>query len=146
MQKDKLTISSSDKEEQDLLIKKQRPFFLSILCVAVFVYSGLFTLLFLTGIIFNKWLTTILNDFLPERNFNSTLILLLNLSGVILYGLSFLGAFYIWKLKLHGFYIYMISTIILIIAPYFIGLGSTINTIVFLLLILLPGMYYRKLH
>jgi len=146
MQKDQLSISSSDKEEQDLLIKKQRPFFLSILCVAVFVYSGLFTLLFLTGIIFNKWFTTILNDFLPERNFKSTLILLLNLSGVILYGLSFLGAFYIWKLKRRGFYIYLVSTIILIVAPYFIGLGSTINTIIFLLLILLLGIYYRKLH
>lgn len=125
---------------------RQRPFFLSILCVIVFVYSALFILMFLSVVLFHNWITTILNDFLSGEGFNDQFIFTLSLAGTLLYGLSFLGAYFIWKLKRFGFYLYTLSSIALITVPYFFNLGSIISSIILIVLILSFALYYRKLN
>ncbi len=124
----------------------QRPFFLSILCVIVFVYSALFILMFISVVLFHNWITTILNDFLSGEGFNDQFIFILSLAGTLLYGLSFLGAYFIWKLKRFGFYLYALSSIALITAPYFFNLGSIISSIILIVLILSFALYYKKLN
>ena len=146
MEKEKQeSVNNSGKEVPYSYDRIKRPFFLSILCVATFVYSAFFTLLFLLGLIYNNRLTAILNDFLQEKSFSRMSILLLSFSGVLLFSLSFLGTYFIWKLKRRGLYIYTVSTVIIIIGPYFIGLISHINTIIFLLLIIFFGLFFRRM-
>jgi len=133
-------------ENQELTLKAQRPFFLSILCVAIFSYSTLFILIFLTGVLFNSWITNVLNDFLIEGEVERNSILLFSITGIILYSLSFYGAFIIWKLKRNGFYIFLTSSFLIIFLPYLFHFGNLISGVVLLMLILLILMYYRKLH
>ena len=133
-------------EEQEIKSNVQRPFFLSILCVAIFSYSTLFILLFLTGILYNKWITKVLNDFLTVGEVHPNSILILSIVGIILYSLSFLGAFFIWKLKRKGFYFYLISSLLIISLPYLFHFGNVISTIVLLLLVILILAHFRKLN
>ena len=133
-------------EEQEIKSNVQRPFFLSILCVAIFSYSTLFILLFLTGILYNNWITKVLNDFLTVGEVQPISILLLSIVGIILYSLSFLGAFFIWKLKRKGFYFYLISSLLIISLPYLFHFGNVISTIVLLLLVILILAHFRKLN
>ncbi len=133
-------------ENQELTLKAQRPFFLSILCVAIFSYSTLFILIFLTGVLFNSWITNVLNDFLIEGEVERNSILLFSITGIILYSLSFYGAFIIWKLKRNGFFIFLTSSFLIIFLPYLFHFGNLISGVVLLMLILLILMYYRKLH
>lgn len=133
-------------EDQGQATNIQRPFFLSILCVAIFSYSTLFILLFLTGIVFNSWITNVLNDFLPEGKVQRNSIYMLSISGIALYGLSFYGAFLIWKLKRNGFFVFFISSFLMVFLPYLFHFGNIISAIVLLLLVLLILIYFRKLH
>ena len=133
-------------EEQEIKSNVHRPFFLSILCVAIYSYSTLFILLFLTGILYNKWITKVLNDFITVGEVHPNSILTLSFIGIILYSLSFMGAFFIWKLKRKGFYIYLISSLLIISLPYLFHFGNVISTIVLLLLVVLILAHYRKLN
>ena len=133
-------------ENQEIASKVQKPFFLSILCVAIFSYSTLFILLFLTAVLFNTWITNVLNDFLTVGEVQRNSILMLSIAGIILYSLSFYGAFLIWKLKRNGFYIFLISSFLIVFLPYLFQFGNLISGVVLLMLILLILMYYRKLH
>lgn len=133
-------------ENQEVKSGIHRPFFLSILCVAIFSYSTLFFLLFLAGILFNSWITNVLNDFLTDGYVQQSFILILSLVGLLLYSMSFLGAFLIWKLQRKGFYIFLISSFLIIFLPYLFQFGNVISSIVLLILILLILMYYKKLR
>lgn len=133
-------------EDQELTTNVHRPFFLSIICIAIYSYSTLFILLFLTGILYNKWITKVLNDFLTVGEVHPNSILILSFVGIILYSLSFMGAFFIWKLKRKGFYIYLISSLLIISLPYLFHFGNVISTIVLLLLVVLILAHYRKLN
>lgn len=131
-------------ENQEVTGNVQRPFFLSILCVAIFSYSTLFVLFFLTGIIFNSWITNVLNDFLNDGGVKQNSILLLSVGGIILYSLSFFGAFLIWKLKRKGFYIFLISSFLIVFLPYLFHFGNIMSAIVLLVLVLFLSTYFRK--
>lgn len=133
-------------EIQEVQSEIRRPFFLSIICVAIFSYSILFISLFLTSVLFNSWITNVLNDFLIEGNIQRNSLLMLSIVGIILYCLSFYGAFLIWKLKRKGFYYYLISSALIILLPYLFHFGNIISAVVLLTLILLILVYYRKLR
>ena len=133
-------------KDQEIKSNTKRPFFLSILCIAIFSYSTLFILIFLTGILYNKWITKVLNDFLAVGEVRHSFILILSFAGILLYSMSFLGAFLIWKLRRKGFYIYSVSSVLIICLPYFFHFGSLISTIVLLLLIALILLHFRKLN
>jgi len=133
-------------EIQEVKSAIRRPFFLSILCVAIFSYSTLFFLFFLTGILFNGWITSVLNDFLTEGAVQQSSILILSIVGIFLYSMSFLGAILIWKLQRKGFYIFLFSSFLTICLPYLFHFGNVISTVTLLTLILLILFYFRKLH
>ena len=134
-------------EENDNLIpENNRPFFLSILCFSVFVYSAVFILIFLATAIFNNWIYYVLNDYLPENGVEKSVILWLSLTGIALYGGSFLGAFLIWRMKRSGFYIFLSASALIALLPYLFDFGSIINMIVFSMLAVAFAFFYRKLN
>jgi len=134
-------------EENDHLIpENKRPFFLSILCFSVFVYSAVFILIFLATAIFNNWIYYVLNDYLPENGVEKSVILWLSLTGIVLYGGSFFGAFLIWRMKRAGLYIFLATTALIALLPYLFGFGSMINMIVFSILFVSFAFFYRKLN
>jgi hypothetical protein len=122
----------------------KRPFFLSILCTVVFVYSAVFILIFLSVAVFSNWVWYVLTDFFSEVKIEKSFIFWLSITGLALYILSFTGAFFIWKMKRLGFYIYAASSFAIAIIPFIFGLGSVINVIVFGALIFCMGFFFRK--
>jgi hypothetical protein len=134
-------------EENDHLFpENKRPFFLSILCFSVFVYSAVFILLFLAVASFSNWIRHVLIDFFPEAKVEKSTILWLAISGLILYSLSFMGAIFIWRMKRIGFIIYVVASITIASIPFLFGFGSIINAIVFSALIIAFAFFYRKLN
>lgn len=135
----------STNEAGNTALPSERPFFLSILCSVVFVYSGFFILLFATGILFNAWITRVLNDYLPERNITSGTVLLICIAFAVLYGLSFFSAFLLWRLKKLGLFLYVGSCLCLAVFPIIGGFGNYIPAIVFTLISIALILYYRRL-
>ncbi len=132
-----------DEIEQQPQIEK-RPLLLAMLCFSVFVYSAFFVLLFSVTAIFNNWIFFVWKDFLPENPIEKSAILKLSLVGIVLYAGSFLGAIYIWRLKRVGFFLFIVSSALIVILPYLLEFGSIINVIVFSVLIISFLFFYRK--
>ena len=133
-------------ENQELTSKVQRPFFLSILCMAIFAYSTLFVLLFLTGIVFNSWITNVLNDFLADGNVKHSFILIFSILGIVLYSLSFYAAFLIWRMKRKGLYLFIFISFLIVLLPYLFHFGNVMSAIVLFILVLLLSIYFRKMQ
>jgi len=125
---------------------KTRPFFLSVLCFSIFIYSGFIGLLFLFSLIFNSWITQTLIEFFPERSLSNTLVFLLSLAFFITSILNFMGAYFLWKMKRAGFYYLLIGTLIFIMLPYILGYGNLVSSAILLIVVLLVSVYYRKLR
>jgi len=130
-------------ETEDQIQNTQRPFFLSILCFSVFVYSVVFILIFLFSIIFHNWVFIVLNDFLPGNGIDKQVIFYLSITGALLYIGSFIGALFMWKMKRSGYFIYALSTIFTISLPYLFGYGSLINLISLSVLVLGFSFYIK---
>lgn len=127
-------------------INTSRPFFLSILCIAIFVYAGFLTFLFLLSIIFNLWVTNTLLDFLPEKTLSNGLVLIISILGFVVNGISVLGAFYLWRLRKTGFYLFLISNLVFILFPFFIGYGNYYSTVILIVMLLFIALFLKKLN
>ena len=134
-----------DEIEQQAPLEK-RPLLLAMLCFSVFVYSAFFVLLFSAAAVFNNWIYFVWNDFLPENHIEKSAILKLSLVGIFLYAGSFLGAFFIWRLKRIGFYLFLVFSLLIVLFPYFLGFGSIINIFVFSAMTILFLFFYRKFN
>lgn len=126
-------------------INTSRPFFLSILCIAIFVYAGFLTFLFLLGIIFNQWVTNTLVDFFPEKTLTNGLVLIISILGFVVNGVSVLGAVFLWKLRRTGFYLFLISNLVFILFPFLIGYGNYYSTVIIIVMLLLIALFLKKL-
>ncbi len=133
---------STDKSFKDTV---NRPFFLSIICIAIFVYAGFLVTLFLFGLIFNTWVTATLDDFFPEKNLISNNVVLISTIGFILNIASIIGAVYLWKLRKIGFYLYLLSNLIFIFSPFLIGYGNLYSASILILILLLIVLFLKKL-
>jgi hypothetical protein len=123
-----------------------RPFFFSILCMVVFVYSGFFIVFFITAMIFHNWITRVLNDYLPERDIKASDVLFATITGILLYSLTFCAAILLWKQKRTGLYIYVLSSILISLIPFLFGIGNIISVLVFAALIVSFTPFYRRLN
>jgi len=132
-------------QSENTTLSGTKPFILSLLCFAVFVYSAFFILMFATGIFFRGWITRVLNDYVPERNLTSSVIMIVCFAAIVLYGLSFLGALLMWKQKMKGLLIYIISCVLIIVIPYLYGIGNFITVIVFAVMTISFALFYRRL-
>lgn len=124
---------------------RKRPFFLSILCIAIFVYAGFLSLLFLFALIFNTWVTSALDEFFPEKTLISNHVVLISLIGFVLNIVAVIGALFLWRLRKMGFYFYLISNLIFIFLPFFIGYGNIYSAMILVLILIFISLFYRKL-
>jgi len=116
---------------------KQRPVFLTVLCILTFIGSGLIILGYILGFFALNFIDSLpSNLMINDRNISE-----IEFSEIILYlimGFSSLaGAILMWKLKKIGFWLYTVANILLIIIPCFYNYGSMeilmpIVTIVFI--------------
>jgi hypothetical protein len=132
-----------EKQEHASIIT--RPFLLSVFCIALFVYTGILSIVFLLATLFNKWISNAIDEFFPMREVSSAEVLFLSLLGLLLSGVSFYSVISIWRLKRAGLYIFTFSMLFFQAIPFVFGFGNILSIIVMGVIILSLFLFYKRL-
>ena len=124
--------------------KAKRPKFLTLICLIALAYNGLLTLVFFFGILMSLGMGNTLMTYAELYNLPSNKILLVSISGFLLFGVSFWGILKIYKLQILGLYIYLISSILLIILQLTQGFINWYYFGVFLFFSLFFSLHIRR--
>jgi len=124
---------------------KSRPIGLSIFCLFGFVYFTLLSLLFILAIFYSGWITEVTNKYVPAEIVTRTDMLLFLLTGAILHLIAFAGLIFIWNMRKIGYFLLGIPC--LVVASYHLLQSqiSIYNTLVYIIFIIVFGLYYRRL-
>ena len=123
-----------------------RPVFLTILCLFSFVFFGILSIILFLGVFWSGWITQVTNQYDPPENFTKNQILIYLLAGFLLHALSFAGTILIWKLKRSGYYLLGFSCLVMATIQTYQPEVSISTTGVYIILILLFGIFFRRLH
>jgi len=135
----------TDQKKEDLTeVKRTRPVFLELFCIFSFVFFGMITILFLLSVFYSGWITDVVNQYTPQNSYSKTQILIITLGGFILHATAFAGAIQIWNLKKSGYYLFSISTLIIAVYHLFHHNIPVSYTTLYIALIVLFGLFYRK--
>ncbi|MFZ4521162.1 MAG: hypothetical protein ACOYNC_05625 [Bacteroidales bacterium] len=123
-----------------------RPVFVTVLCLFSFVFYGITMLLFFSGIIYSDLVTAAVDKYLSLKMYSISEIRLIFAAGFILHLMGFAGTVLFWNLRKAGYYLLVFSSIIIAALQTLRADISVISTAVYILLILLFGVFYRRLH
>jgi hypothetical protein len=123
-----------------------RPVLLSALCLGSFVYYGLMSLLFLSGLFGSGWISVVTNQYLPEGDTTKAQILFITASGFLLHGLAFSAILLIWKMKKTGYYLLGVSCLGIAGFQLLIPGAAIASTAVYIVFLLLFGLFYPRLR
>jgi hypothetical protein len=126
--------------------KQGRPVFLSVICIFAFVFYGLISLLFLFALFSSGWISEVRNKYLPEGTETKQMIILITAGGFLLHIISLFGSIYIWNRRKSGYLLLSVSSLIIALFQLFSDKISVFNTAVYIFIIVLFGIYYRRLH
>lgn len=123
----------------------QRPFLVTLLCLFSFVFFGFIAILFIVALFYSGNITGIVNKYLPEHPVSTSGVFLYTCAGFLLHIFSVAGSAMIWRMKRKGYILFAISS--LIITSYQLSQTqiSFMTTSVYILLIILFGIFYKKM-
>jgi hypothetical protein len=125
---------------------KSRPVFLTILCLFSYIFFSVLTILFCLGIFWSEWVTRVINQYSHPEIYTKTQILILFFAGFLLHLLAFIGSVLIWNLRKTGYYLLGLSCLIVATLQSFQPQIAVTTTAVYILLLLLFGIFFRRLH
>jgi magnesium-transporting ATPase (P-type) len=126
--------------------EQPRPVLLSVLCIFSFAFYGLISLIFLFAVFYSGWISEVRNKYLPEGTESKNIILLITVSGFLLHFISLIGSINMWRRRKSGYLMLSISTLIIAFFQLFSNRISILSTSVYITLIVLFGIYYRRFH
>ena len=132
-------------ENHESIPVARRPFLLSVFCIALFVYTGFLSIIFLLATLFNKWMSSAIDDFFPMRVVSRAEVLFLSILGLLLSGISFYSVISIWRLKRAGLYIFTTSMLLFQAIPFVFGYGNVLSIIVMGVVVLCLFLFYKRL-
>ena len=130
----------------ETLQARRRPVLLSVLCIFSFVYLGLLSLLFFTCIFYSGTITRVRNLYIPDHIYSHNQLLILFCAFFLLYMVAFAGSLLIWFARKAGYYLLAPACFILATFQAFQPQIATGTTGVNIALILLLGLFFRRLH
>jgi hypothetical protein len=133
-------------EPKETLVKRTRPLFLTVLCLFSFVYFGLLSLLYLAGLFNSGWITSVTNQYLPTGNISNAQTLFIFMAGFSLHCLSFTGILLIWNLRKTGYYFLGLSCLVIAAFQLFNPLTAITSIAIYIILVFLFGIFYKRLH
>lgn len=137
---------STEKPETDPLeIIKTRPFFLSILCTAIAVYTFVLSIAFLITLIYNEWVIKTLNDYFDDKTLPNNIVFWSSVIGLTLNIISFYGILKIWRLKITGYYLYSASSLLFVMFPFIIGFGNIFSVSIIIAIIAILSLFVKIL-
>ena len=132
-------------EESPLpLPTKKRPFFFMVLCIFSLVYFFAFSVLFIMGFFFSGWVAEAINLYAPLNQYPKNQVQLLLALFSVLFILGFSGIIVMLKLRRYGYYIFGISSLLLASFQLIRPEVSISGTIVFITLLILFGLYFKR--
>ena len=126
--------------------KPDRPFLLSILCIFSFVYFGIISVIFLLSLFYSGWITDVANKYMDEAKYAPVQVIGIALAGFLLHGFSLAGCIRMWYMKRSGYLIFGISTLIIAVYQLFQEQVNVLEISIYIGLIILFGLFYRKMQ
>ena len=126
--------------------KHPRPILLTVLCLFSFVFYGLISTFLLLAFFFSGWISEVRNSYLPDLTDSKGTIILIIITGLLLHMVSLFGSIKIWYSRKSGYLMLSISSLIIALYQLFSDRISVFTTAVYIILILLFGIYYRRFH
>jgi hypothetical protein len=124
----------------------KRPLLLSVLCLFSFVFFGILSLVFLVSFFYSKWITGITNSYLPEAGQLRWGVIGITAAGFLLHAAAFTGSVQMWRMKRSGFYVFGIACLVISVYQIFRDEISIGITLLYIGLILLFGIFFKKLR
>ena len=126
--------------------KHARPFFLTLLCLVAFVFYGLLSGFFLSAMFLSGWIAEVRSKYLPETAESKSTIIIITVLGLILHLISLFGSINMWYRRKSGYLMLSVSTMIIALFQLFSDRISIFTTAVYILFIILFGIYYKRFH
>jgi hypothetical protein len=123
----------------------KRPKFLTLVCLIALAYNGLLVLVFFYGVLMSLGLGQTLLTYAELYELSSLKILSVSIAGFILFGVSFWSILKIYQMRRSGFYIFLITGILLIILQVSQGFVNWYFLGVFILFSLIFSLYVKQL-
>ena len=127
---------------EDVTVNK-KPFILRVTSIIALTYHLVFLSIFLSGIVFNKFINASLDSYFPE-GISQSEILYFCIFGTILYISSVTGLIYIRKMKRIGLIIFTSSILIYFTSKMFIWDISFINLIINITFVCIFALYIKR--
>jgi hypothetical protein len=122
----------------------RRPFFLTLLCIFAGIYYFLFAALFTAGFFFSGWVTNAINMYAPVVLYSKAGVTL-TLAGLsLLFILSFTGIVVMFFMRRPGYWIFGVSSLLLSAVQLFRPTLSFSGPVMFILFLILFGLYFRR--
>jgi hypothetical protein len=139
-------VQTEQQNDKQPVIQRKRPLVLELLCVCSSVVFGLIALLFLLSVFYSGWISEVVSQYTPHGSYSSPQILMITLGGFILHAAAFGGIIQIWKLKKPGYYLFSIASLIISLSHLFLHTVPVSYTALYIGLIILFGLFFRKLR
>ncbi len=127
-------------------IKMDRPLLLSVFCLFSVIYFSLVALMFLAGTIYSRFISEVVNLYVPEGFHHPWMVRLFFVTGFFLHVLGIAGTLMIRKLRKKGYYLLTSICITVAVIQLFLPEIKVTTTAIYILLILLFGLFYRRLR
>ena len=127
-------------------VVKTRPVVLSALCMFSFVYFGVLTLLFLSGLFKTTAITRIMDQYLSTGAHPMPPAAWIFSLGFALHGLALAGVIMIWNLRRTGYFMLGVSCIAVSALQLFNPMAAVSSTAIYIIFVLLFGLFYNRLR
>jgi polyferredoxin len=124
----------------------KRPFLLALLCLFSFVFFGLISLLFLIALFWAGTIADMVLRYAPEHSVQRFTVISYILGGLILHMLSLTGIILIWNMRRMGYLVFGVSTLIISGYQLFASQISPLTTTFYIALVILFGVFLKKLR
>ena len=123
-----------------------RPLLLTVLCLFAFVLFGIITMLFLVSVFWSGRITEVINQYASGDKYSHSQLVLFTLAGFILHAISFTGIIMIWNLKKTGYYLFSLPVLLISVYQLFNNRIPISSLAIYIGLVVLFGLFFRKLH
>ena len=127
-------------------VKQDRPLLLSLLCLFSVIYFGLVSLMFLFGTIYSRFITEVINLYIPEGFHHPWMVRFFFLTGFFLHGLGIFGTLMVRKLRKTGYFLFTAACITIAVIQLLLPEIKVTTTAIYILFIIFFGLFYRLLH
>jgi len=124
----------------------KRPLWLSALCIFSWIYYGCLAALFILALFYTGRITALIVQYVPDKSWVPGEVILLFLGGCLLHLIAFTGVIFIWKLRRTGYYLFTVPTLLIAVFHLLRPDISWISTALYIFLVILFGIFLRKMN